>query len=142
MKIVIDTNVFMAGLLKSSIVREILVSENLRFYLPEQALKEIKKYENELCEKSGYTKEEFDLLLMLLLESIILIQTEKIKEHMEEAERIMSEIDVKDSSFIALAMYIGADGIWSFDKHFQKQEKIRIFNTRDIIEFLRSKDVS
>ena len=54
MKIVIDTNVLMAGLLKDSIVRAMLLSKNIKFFIPEHALDEIRKYEDELLKKSGY----------------------------------------------------------------------------------------
>ena len=41
MKIVIDTNVLMAGLIKNSIVRTILFSKNIEFFLPEYSINEM-----------------------------------------------------------------------------------------------------
>ena len=38
MKIVIDTNVLMAGILKDSIVRKILLSDNFYFFIPEHGI--------------------------------------------------------------------------------------------------------
>ena len=55
---------------------------------------------------------------------------------MDEALVIMGEIDEKDTQFIALALAINNDGIWSNDRHFDKQEKIKIYRTIDIINLL------
>ena len=135
MKIVIDTNILMAGLIKGSTVREILISKNTEFFLPEHAIEEIKKYKKELCEKAGYTEEEFDRLFSYLLENIKIIPKTEIKLYMKKAENIMKEIDINDSSFIATCLAISADGILSFDKHFKKQKKIKVFDIREIITF-------
>ncbi|MEK6895447.1 MAG: PIN domain-containing protein [Nanoarchaeota archaeon] len=134
MKIVIDTNVLMAGLLKDSIVRIILSSENIKFFLPEYSINEIKKHEKELIEKSGYDKEELDALMNLLLENIDLVPQQEIRGYMKKAESIMKDIDIKDSSFIATAMAIKADGILSFDKHFLLQKIIKIFNVKELMD--------
>lgn len=136
MNIIIDTNVLMAGFLKDSIVREILMSKNINFYVPKLAIREIRKYESDLLMKSGYTKEEFERLFSLLLDNIKLVLKIDIKPHMKEAEEIMKNIDIKDSSFIATYLAINADGIWSFDNHFKQQNKIKVFDIKELTEFL------
>ncbi len=136
MRIVIDTNVLMAGLLKDSIIREILVSKNIHFFLPDLAIKEVLKYKDYLCKKSSYTINELEILLSYLLENIKVIPVIKIKKYMKKAENIMGKIDINDSSFVATCFAINADGIWSFDRHFKIQNKIRIFDIKDIIKFM------
>ena len=128
----IDTNVLIAGLLRESIVREILLSENIKFFLPDYSLIEINKYKKDLCEKSDYSEEEFDLMLECLLENIELIPKEEIKGYMEEAKEVMKNIDIKDSSFIATCFSTSSDGIWTFDSHFNQQDKVRIFSTKEL----------
>ena len=49
---------------------------------------------------------------------------------------LISVIDEKDVPFIALALSIKNDGIWTNDKHFKKQKKIKIFTTQDLIKLL------
>jgi|SRR3989344_1073553 len=132
MKIVIDSNVIIAGLLKESIVREILVSKNNQFFLPENALEEIEKYKSEIIEKANYTDEEYEKLISFLLKNLNLISKTETKPFIKRGEEIMEKIDIKDSSFIAAALAINADGIWSFDKHFLQQKIIKIFKTEDI----------
>lgn len=136
MKLVIDTNVLMAGLLKDSIFRIILFSPNFKFFIPEYALLEIKKYESELIKKSGYSEDELTTLMNLLLRNVKTIPKPRIKKFMKQAEGIMENIDIKDSSFIAAALSIEADGIWSYDSHFKKQNKVRIFDVKELIKRL------
>ena len=134
MRIVLDTNVLIAGLLKDSIVRNILLYKDIKFFLPEEAIEEINKHKDELIEKSGYCLTEFEEILNFLLKKIILVSKEMIKLQLEKAEYIMKDIDIADSSFIATALSINADGIWSFDKHFIKQKVVKIFYIEDIIK--------
>ncbi len=136
MKIVIDTNVLMAGLIKDSIVRIVLLSKNINFFIPEYSLSEIKKYEEALLEKSGYDKDELKDLINYLLENVKIIQKSRISDYIKEAEKIMKNIDIKDSSFIATAIAISADGIWSYDEDFNKQKEIKVFTIRELIDNL------
>jgi|SRR3989344_3008895 len=134
MKIVIDTNVLMAGLLKDSIVRAMLLSKNIKFFIPEHALDEIRKYEDELLKKSGYAKKQLKSLMNYLLENVKIIPSSITKNHLKKAESIMKNIDIKDSSFIAAVFSINADGIWSYDNHFKKQDKVKVFSIEELIE--------
>ena len=129
---VIDTNVFMAGLLKDSEVRRLLIDENINFFLPEYAINEVEKYKTELCNKSGYSEEDLESMISFLLENIEIVPFEQIKRYIEIAEKIMNSIDIKDAPFIATSLAIKADGIWSFDKDFTLQSKIKVFTTTDI----------
>jgi putative PIN family toxin of toxin-antitoxin system len=135
-KIVIDTNVLMAGLIKDSIVRELLFTKKLNFYLPGYALDEIKKYEKDLLRKSGYSKKEFKIMINLLLENVKLVSKNQLQKYMKKAENIMRDIDIKDSSFVACALAIKAFGIWSFDKDFFKQKKVRALRIEDVARLI------
>lgn len=139
MKLVIDTNIIISGLLKQSITRKILLSEFFEFYLPEIVMKEVKKYSPYIMEKSDLSQDQLKNLLSIFLENITLVPMNKYKDKMNEAMEIMGKIDEKDSQFIALALAIKNDGIWSNDRHFEKQDKIQVFNTSDIINFFKKK---
>jgi len=136
MKVIIDTNVLMAGLLKDSIVREILLSRYVEFFLPDFSIEEVEKHKKDLMDKGDYTEEEFDKLFSFLLENMKVVSKKEIKPFMVKAEEVMRDIDIKDASFIAAALAIDADGIWSYDEHFKQQEKVRVFDIRDMIGFV------
>ena len=134
MKIVADTNRVIAALIKDSISRKILFNKNFEFISPDYTTTEIHKYEEEIIEKAKVNKEEFEILLSLIFEHIEIIPKEKYQDFLEEAEKIIKDID--DISFIAVSLAIKADGIWSDDPHFLWQDKVKIFKTEDMLRFL------
>lgn len=138
MKRIIDTNVFIAGLIKDSTVRKILTFPEFNFFVPEDAIAELKKYKSEITEKAGYTNEEFEKIYSLLLENMKLVSRKEVKFYLNRAEEIMKNIDINDSSFIAAALAINADGIWSFDKHFKEQKEIKVLDIEDLIKEMES----
>jgi len=62
---------------------------------------------------------------------------EEILGKMEEAENIMGKIDAGDVPFIALALSFPNDGIWTEDKHFLRQRRVKIWLTRDLLKLIR-----
>lgn len=136
MRIVLDTNIIISALLHDSVKRAIIAFSGLEFCYPKEAMAEIEKYREYILEKSGLEEREFDDLLGLLFSEIILIEQKRIDPCMEEARRIMDKIDPKDMIFIACALALSESSIWSDDRHFRKQKKIRILNQRDVLGFL------
>jgi predicted nucleic acid-binding protein len=49
----------------------------------------------------------------------------------------MDAIDPDDTPFIALASAVENDGIWSDDKHFQQQTRIRVWQTKDLLTLIK-----
>ncbi len=142
MKLIIDTNVLISSLLKDSTTRQLLLNESFEFYLPEIVIIELKKYLLYIIQKSGITEDEIKNLLNALLENLKLVPLDEYEEQMDEAMEIMGKIDEKDTQFIALALSIKNDGIWSNDKHFDEQTKIQVYKTIDIINLLEKKSKS
>lgn len=139
MKIVIDTNIIISGLLKDSITRKILLSELFEFYLPEIVMVEVNKHIPYIAKKSNLSEEQIKSLLNIFLKNFKLVPINEYSDKMNEAIKIMEKIDEKDSQFIALALSIKNDGIWSNDRHFEKQKEIQVFKTSDIINILDKK---
>jgi predicted nucleic acid-binding protein len=132
MNLVVDTNVLMAGLLKNSVTREILSNKSINFNTPEFSIQEIEKYKSYLIKKSGLSDEEFDELFELIIENINIIPTEEIKPYIKRAKDIMHNIDVKDSPFIACALYLKC-GIFSYDEDFKKQNVVKVYEISEIL---------
>ncbi len=136
MKLVIDSNRVMAGLIKDSITRMIILNEDFQFIAPEFLLTEIEKYRDYLMKKAHQTEREFDLTLSTLMGRIDLIPEEEFLDSMEEAERIMKEIDPKDSPFLAVGIAVNAMGIWSEDKDFDDQAIMKRYSTSDLYSII------
>lgn len=132
MRLVMDSNRLIAGLLKDSIAREIILSDAFVFYSPDYILTEIERHKGKLLEKSGLTENAFDMILYSLVERVHLVPFEDFEEHFEEALGIMKQVDIKDAPFLAVGIALNLDGIWTEDKHFQKQRLLRVFKTTDI----------
>lgn len=139
MKLIIDTNVLISSLLKDSTTRELILNETFEYYLPEIVISEVKKYLPYIIQKSGLTEEEIKKFLNTLLENLKLVPLYEYEEKMDEAMEIIGKIDENDTQFIAIALSIKNDGIWSNDKHFDKQTKIKTYKTIDIINLLEKK---
>jgi predicted nucleic acid-binding protein len=133
MKIVIDTNILMSALIKSSVTRRIILDSYFDFYYPEISMNELRKHENLILAKSKLRKKEYDELLENLLERVILIPTKFFSESLEEANNEMKLIDPDDVVFLACAISLNAD-IWSNDGDFQKQKKVKVFTTEEFMK--------
>ena len=57
MKIVIDTNMIIAALVKDSKAREVIMSNKFGFVSPDFVLEEVNKYKDEICKKSGLSRD-------------------------------------------------------------------------------------
>ena len=100
MKIVIDTNMVMAALIKDSKARETIMSSKFEFVSPDFVLDEIYKYEDYICQKAGLSKEEFELLMALIFEKISVIADDEYEACKEDAKAIIKE-DAKDVPYVA-----------------------------------------
>jgi predicted nucleic acid-binding protein len=136
MNIVIDTNIFISALIKGGITREILLDFNYNFLLPEFELEEINKHKNMIIKKAGLSIKEFDTLFLRLLKYVRIIPTDMIIYYKKTASEIIGNIDPDDVPFIACALAFNCP-IWSDDKHFKKQTKIKIFTTKDLVEMCK-----
>lgn len=132
MKLVIDSNRIMAGLIKDSQTRKIIFNEEFNFIAPDYIITEIEKYRQHLIEKSKLTDREFDIILLSILEKIELIPSDVFIDQLELAEEIMKDIDIKDSPFLALGLAVKTSGIWSEDKDFDRQDKLKRFSTKEL----------
>ena len=137
MIIIVDTNILISALIKNAQTRKIMVTANEHFVLPEIALEEVRDHEATILKKSGLSKEEYNHLLTRLLNYVELIPIEKLKTHLQKACRIMEKIDIDDAAFIAAALAYTDAIIWSDDKHFKKQQQIKVFNTQEMMLLLQ-----
>jgi len=139
MKFVIDTNILMSAIIKNSLTRKIIFDKKFEFITPSYTLSEIDKYKEELCKKSKLNLDDLNGLLDILFDYIKIINRSVYESNIEEMRNLI--VDPDDIPFLACAMALNAN-IWSDDKHFKKQKKIKIFTTNDFIKkFLKSNAV-
>ena len=134
MRIVVDTNRILVALISDGLSRAIIVSSEIEFFTVGHVLEEVEKYKTEISAKSGLSVGELNSLIGNFMQNITLISDEKTSCHMDESMRIMGKIDPKDAPIMACAMAFSNDGIWTEDKHFDRQNKVRVWKSKDLLK--------
>ncbi|MCX6701516.1 MAG: PIN domain-containing protein [Methanomicrobiales archaeon] len=134
MKLVIDTNRIMAGLLKESTSRKIILDNHFLFFAPDYIETEIFQHREYLIKKAKMTESDFDTLLHILLEPITLVPFDDFKQDYSRAMEIMESIDENDAPFLAVGLALKLDGIWTEDRHFLRQHLLKVFHTGDLVQ--------
>jgi len=137
MRLVIDTNRIMAGLLKESTSRKIILDNHFLFYAPDYIETELFRHREYLMKKAKITESDFDTLLHILLEQITLVPFDTFEPEYSRAIRIMEPIDENDAPFLAVGVALKLDGIWTEDRHFLRQDLLRVFQTGDLVSDYR-----
>lgn len=142
MRLILNTNILISALLKDSTVRRLLLNPSFEFYIPEYSIEEVERHMDLIAERSGLSKEDVHLLLYLLLTNIEVVPARQLVEKYAEAARILGGVDPGDIPFLALALAIPNDGIWTEDAHLQRQDKVKVWRTKDIVSFTEGTGVS
>ena len=133
MRVIIDSNVLFSALIKDSVTRKIILNYENLFLFPEYIFREINNHKDELYKKSGMDKHEFNQLLQLILDKVLVVPQKSLSSYREEAKKLVRNIDINDICFIACALAYQAI-LWSDDKKLKAIKKIRILNTKEIIK--------
>ncbi len=134
MLLVVDTNIIVSSLIKGSVTREILLSADIIFVVPEWVHTEIKKHQEYIARKAGLNQDELIQFIEEVFQVVQTIPFSKYKSHIDEGVNIIGDVDKDDAPFIALVMALGADGIWTNDKDFEKQDEVKIWKTKDLVK--------
>jgi len=136
MNLVVDTNRIIAALARDSASRKIILSEEFSLLTVGVSKEEIKEHKQELLDKAKLTEEHLDTILALLFSRILIVDNIVIERKMNEAKKIMGGIDPDDTPFAALALAVENEGIWSDDKHFEQQNRIRVWKTKELLALI------
>jgi len=139
MKLVIDTNIVISALIRDSTTRRLIMYPGLDLISPEYLHMELQKYDTELIELTGLDPRIYNIVKNEILSKITTVPYSEYGHNFEDALEIMKEIDEDDSSFIAVALSLAVDGIWSNDKGLQKQQMVKVWTTKDLIDIIEGK---
>ena len=137
MELVIDANILFSALIKEGYIRRLILLGDHSFFVPEFILEEMDKYKGMILEKADITEEELKEVLDLIIENanIEIIPKEDFKDYIKAAKGISH--DIKDIEYLALALKLKCP-IWSNDKDFKKQNKIKIYSTNDLLKEIKN----
>lgn len=126
MKVVIDANRVMSAIIKDSSTRRTILATESTLYAPDFMRVELTKHRPYVLKKSGMPAADYDRLLALLFDKIRWVPDSQVTAHMEKAS-VLS--DPADRPYLAAALAVDADAIWSEDKGFDEQKLVP--RTRD-----------
>ncbi len=136
MRLVIDTNIIISSLISNSKRRYILMNSNIEFIAPEYTFTEILKHTDIIEKKAKLAYKDLRDVMDMLFSRITIYPKEEYADCYIQAKEIMKDIDPDDAPFLALAMKTKVDGIWSEDKGFQRQNHVKIYTTKELLEFI------
>ena len=131
MNIIVDANILFSTLIKEGKSAEILINPLFNLYTPEFVLEEISKHKEEILNKTHRNEEEFEEILDVLNELIIIIPESDFNDKIKEAKKFSPDPD--DVDYFALALKLNCP-IWSEDKKLKEQDNIKIYSTSDLIK--------
>lgn len=132
MKLVLDSNILFTFFWEKAVIHTIL-EQNILFYAPEFALEEIKKYKQEIKQKTKLSEADFKEKQKLLTVRISFIPPKMYTSFLSQALHISP--DKEDIDFIALTIALDC-GLWSNDNALKEIQKIDIYSTKELIELL------
>ena len=137
MDVVIDANVLFRALISSGEIVKMLFNSELKIFAPEVLGNEFLNNKNEILSKSKLSEIEFDALASLLLEKIIFVPLDEYKEFLPKAKSLLGK-HTKDFPYLALALKFNCP-LWSEEKLLKRQSVVKILNTKELFELLKSK---
>jgi len=84
--------------------------------------------------KAKLSEPDFDILMHTLAEHVILVPFEDFGQEYDHAMQIMKTVDENDSVFLAVGLALGIRSIWTEDRHFLRQDLLKVHSTRDLVE--------
>ena len=130
MQLVIDANPFIAGFLRNSTSRKIILSEKVNLCSPSWILEEFKRNESELKSKFP-SSSNFSETKEILVKFIKILPGSEYSSFILEASKLTKH--EKDIPYFALALHLSCP-IWSDEKSFKSQSKILVYSTVELIK--------
>lgn len=125
MKIVVDANIVISAAIVDGETREILQLGNATFLAPPELEHEVRSHSSLIAEKSNLREQDVEELVDLLFESIGTVPYGIPNSAMQKAREAIAHQDPDDVPYLATAIAVNADGIWSDDKVFDDQSYVQ-----------------
>ncbi|MCX6778524.1 MAG: PIN domain-containing protein [Candidatus Micrarchaeota archaeon] len=134
MRLVVDTNIIIASLIRDSMARRFLVLRRHELFAPEHAIREVEQHLQLITKKAGISEAEARTVLASAISSVEVVPESLLLAEIDEANSIIGKIDQSDVPFVACALAVHADGIVTYDKDFRRQKAIRVFTPEQLAQ--------
>jgi|SRR3989344_2635185 len=138
MRLVIDANILFSAIIAkgrklNSKKLNLIFSKELEIFAPGLMLFELRNNKEKLKEISKLPDEELEKFIELLKLRIQFVSLRYFSDKMAEAKELC--VELKDVAYFALALKLNCS-IWSGEKSFKEQSKIKVFNTKELLDEL------
>lgn len=120
-RVVVDANRIFSALLRDGAARHAPLTSKAMLFAPVFLLQEIEKHTPEIARRSAKAPADVAALLAQLRPHIHWVATETIRASVPAAKRALGSVDLKDVPYLACALAVRADAIWSLDLDFDRQ---------------------
>ena len=134
MKIVFDANILISALLGSRAIITLITSGHFSFYVPKHIIDETRKHRGTICEAAHQTPEEFDTNMEALLVFVNVLEYAEYGRQMTAAKQALEARDVTDADYVACALAVQAECIWTNDLDFSAQQLVPTKTTDQLIK--------
>ncbi len=139
MEVVVDATILFTGLIGKGVTKDIIFLESNKLYCPESLFNEIEEHKSRISFISKLPSDDLEFLLSKFKAKLIAFPLSKYEEFLKEANSLISDSD--DTEYLALSLALNKCPIWSNDPHFKEQLSVQIFTTKELVEFLKSKNL-
>jgi len=124
LRVIVNTSIIISALMKKrSLAYYVLTRLEHEYFTPAYALTEVFEHLDEIERKSELTPLELFERLFILLERIKVVSESQIREHLNEAIKVIGRRDPGDAPFLAALMAIDGDAVLSYDEDFSEIKK-------------------
>lgn len=134
MDLVIDANILFATMIRKGITEKVLLSNGLHLYAPEYLLIEFKEHKQRILELTNREESDFLKLMDIFERRIEFIPIDEFRDYIPEAETLLEDKD--DAAYLAVCLAKNMS-LWSNDTGFQKQDKVKVFTTQELIRIYK-----
>lgn len=123
-RLVIDANRIVSALLKEGATREAILKTRSSLFAPEYLREEIATHLPEFARRAGVAERDLEVVLSLLLRRIEWVAPDAYQPQLARAKHALGRVDPNDVPYLACALAIQADAIWSHDLDFDRQHLV------------------
>ena len=139
MKLVIDANELFSAIIskgrgKQTKKIDLLFSEKVELFAPSKLLTELEKNAQDIKAKSRFADEDFEMFIELVKLRILFINSDDISDEILKVAKELSPHS-KDFLYFAVALKLACP-IWSGEKSFKEQSRVKVYNTKDLVNEL------
>ena len=102
-------------------------------HVPEYLFGERETHRDELAKRSGQTTDALEEALRILRGQVTEHEEADYVEELGKAGSLLGGRDPKDTPYVALALALPVDGIWTEDRELLSLEGLAVYRTSDIV---------